>query len=127
MPCLIAWYTVLAARISQAMLYRPARRVFRHTQRLSLEFHETYTSGRIIARQTSDLDAIRELLDSGISALVPRRAVHGVHRRSRWSLLDWCSGLVLLGRAACRSCFLTRWFQKRSQARSGAPGWSRPG
>ena len=44
-------------------------RVFRHTQRLSLEFHEKYTSGRIIARQTSDLEALRELLDSGVSSL----------------------------------------------------------
>ena len=34
------------------------RRVFRQTQRLSLEFHESYTSGRIISRQTSDLEAV---------------------------------------------------------------------
>ncbi len=44
--------------------------MYRHAQRLSLEFHETYTSGRIIARQTSDLEAIRDLLDSGITGLV---------------------------------------------------------
>ncbi|WP_031262672.1 ABC transporter transmembrane domain-containing protein, partial [Curtobacterium sp. B18] len=62
---LTAWYTVLAARISQAILFDLRKRVFLHTQRLSLEFHETYTSGRIISRQTSDLDSIRELLDSG--------------------------------------------------------------
>ena len=67
---LIAWYTVLSARISQAMLLDLRKRVFLHTQRLSLEFHESYTSGRIISRQTSDLDSIRELLDSGINQLV---------------------------------------------------------
>jgi ATP-binding cassette subfamily B protein len=67
---LIAWYTVLTARVSQAILIDLRKRVFIHTQRLSLDFHESYTSGRIIARQTSDLDAIRELLDSGINQLV---------------------------------------------------------
>ena len=56
---LIAWYTVMSARISQAVLIDLRKRVFLHTQKLSLEFHESYTSGRIISRQTSDLDAIR--------------------------------------------------------------------
>ena len=76
---LIAWYVTSTARLSQAILLDLRKRVFLHTQRLSLEFHEKYTSGRIIARQTSDLDAIRELLDSGLSSLA-RVAVHGVHR-----------------------------------------------
>src|SRR5699024_10957286 len=39
----------LAAKVSQAVLLDLRQRVFRHTQRLSLEFHENYTSGRIIA------------------------------------------------------------------------------
>jgi ATP-binding cassette subfamily B protein len=60
-------YLRLNGRISQDVLFDMRGRVFRHTQGLSLEFHEQYTSGRIIARQTSDLDAVRELLDSGIS------------------------------------------------------------
>ena len=34
-----------SARVSQTMLLDLRRRVFRHTQRLSLEFHEQYTSG----------------------------------------------------------------------------------
>jgi ATP-binding cassette subfamily B protein len=67
---LIAWYIRLAARISQAVLIDLRTRIFLHTQKLSLEFHESYTSGRIISRQTSDLDAIRELLDEGVNALV---------------------------------------------------------
>jgi len=37
---------------------------------LSLEFHERYTSGRIIARQTSDIDTLGELLSGGLSSLV---------------------------------------------------------
>src|SRR5947209_17355666 len=50
---LIAAYTIQTAQISQAILIDLRKRVFLQTQRLSLEFHETYTSGRIISRQTS--------------------------------------------------------------------------
>jgi ATP-binding cassette subfamily B protein len=35
-----------------------------------MSFHENYTSGKIIARQTSDLDTLREFLDSGVEKLV---------------------------------------------------------
>ena len=48
--------------------HRPAHAgVPAHPAAVSLEFHESYTSGRIISRQTSDLDAIRELLDEGLT------------------------------------------------------------
>ena len=66
---LVAATVRASARVSQAILLDLRRRVFRHTQRLSLEFHERYTSGRIISRQTSDLDAVRELLDGGVTTL----------------------------------------------------------
>ncbi|MCS5499270.1 ABC transporter ATP-binding protein/permease [Cnuibacter physcomitrellae] len=110
---LIAWFTVLAARISQSILFDLRRRVFLHTQRLSLEFHESYTSGRIISRQTSDLDAIRELLDSGINALV-QGLLYMAFTAVALVLLDAWSGLVLLV-ALVPLAVLTRWFQVRSQ------------
>ncbi|MBX3095050.1 MAG: ABC transporter ATP-binding protein [Cryobacterium sp.] len=109
---LIAWYTVLMARVSQAILIELRKRVFLHTQKLSLEFHEKYTSGRIIARQTSDLDSLRELLDSGISQLV-QGGLYMVFIAGALFLMDWVSGLVLLG-AVVPLAFLTRWFQVRS-------------
>jgi ATP-binding cassette subfamily B protein len=110
---LIAWYTVLTAKISQAILFDLRTRVFLHTQQLSLEFHESYTSGRIIARQTSDLDAIKELLDSGINQLV-QGALYMVFVGAAMFFVDGVSGLILLG-ALVPLGFLTRWFQKRSQ------------
>ncbi|WP_341952785.1 ABC transporter ATP-binding protein [Salinibacterium sp. TMP30] len=110
---MIAWYTVLSARVSQAILFDLRKRVFLHTQRLSLEFHESYTSGRIIARQTSDLDAIRELLDSGINQLV-QGALYMVFIAIAMFSLDWVSGLVLFC-SLVPLAFLTRWFQLRSQ------------
>jgi ATP-binding cassette subfamily B protein len=110
---MIAWYTVLSARVSQAILFDLRKRVFLHTQRLSLEFHESYTSGRIIARQTSDLDAIRELLDSGINQLV-QGALYMTFIAIAMFSLDWVSGLVLFC-SLIPLAFLTRWFQLRSQ------------
>jgi len=112
---LTAWYTVLSARISQAILFDLRKRVFLHTQRLSLEFHETYTSGRIISRQTSDLDSIRELLDSGLNQLI-QGALYMVFTAVALVWLDPTSGLVLAV-ALVPLWLLVRWFQKSSQQR----------
>ena len=103
----------LSARIAQAVLFELRRRVFRQTQRLSLEFHETYTSGRIIARQTSDLDAVRELLDSGVNQLLSG-LLFMVFVAIMLTGLDPWSGLVLVA-AAVPVAILTRWFHRRSQ------------
>lgn len=110
---LTAWYTVLAARISQAILFDLRKRVFLHTQRLSLEFHETYTSGRIISRQTSDLDSIRELLDSGLNQLI-QGVLYMAFTAVALVSLDPTSGLVLAV-SLVPLWFLIRWFQSNSQ------------
>ncbi|WP_437584248.1 ABC transporter ATP-binding protein [Paramicrobacterium sp. CJ85] len=106
-------YVVASARISQAVLLDLRMRVFQHTQKLSLEFHESYTSGRIISRQTSDLDAIKQLLDEGISQLVNGILYMGFVFCALL-LLDWTSAAVVV-LAMVPLFFLTRWFQKRSQ------------
>jgi ATP-binding cassette subfamily B protein len=110
---LTAWTVRLAAVGSQAILLDLRRRVFRHTQRLSLEFHESYTSGRIISRQTSDLDALRELLDGGVTSLA-QSVLSMLLTAVSLVLLDWHSGVVLLI-AVLPGAALTRWFQLRSQ------------
>ncbi|WP_309106703.1 ABC transporter ATP-binding protein [Arthrobacter sp.] len=110
---LTALYVTSTAKLSQAMLLDLRLRVFRHTQRLSLEFHEKYTSGRIIARQTSDLEALRELLDSGVSSLASGM-LFMVFTAVTVFALDWRSGLILLG-AGVPMYFLSRWYQKHSQ------------
>ena len=111
---LMWWYTVLVARVSQAVLIDLRKRVFEHTQKLSLEFHESYTSGRIIARQTSDLDSIRELLDSGINQLV-QGALYMVFIGVAMFALDPASGLVLIVFLIPLAA-LFRWFQVKSQS-----------
>ncbi|AOY69916.1 ABC transporter ATP-binding protein [Arthrobacter sp. TES] len=108
-----ALYVTSTARLSQAMLLDLRVRVFRHTQRLSLEFHEKYTSGRIIARQTSDLEALRELLDSGVSSLASG-LLFMIFTAVTIFALDWRSGLIVLA-AGVPMFFLARWYQIRSQ------------
>ena len=110
---LTALYVTSTANLSQAMLLDLRLRVFRHTQRLSLEFHEKYTSGRIIARQTSDLEALRELLDSGVSSLASGM-LFMVFTAATVFALDWRSGLLVLA-AGVPMFFLARWYQKHSQ------------
>ena len=110
---LVAATVRASARVSQTMLLDLRRRVFRHTQRLSLEFHEQYTSGRIISRQTSDVEALRELLDGGVTTLATG-VLAMVLTAASLVLLDWRSGLVLLV-AVVPGVLLTRWFQVRSQ------------
>lgn len=110
---LTALYVTSTARLSQAMLLDLRVRVFRQTQRLSLEFHEKYTSGRIIARQTSDLEALRELLDSGVSSLASGM-LFMIFTAVTVFALDWRSGLLVLA-AGVPMYFLARWYQKHSQ------------
>lgn len=111
---LTALYLTATARLSQAMLLDLRVQVFRHTQRLSLEFHENYTSGRIISRQTSDLEALRELLDSGISDLAAGIVFMVLTAVSIFSL-DWITGVIVLI-AVIPMLMLSRWYQRRSQS-----------
>ena len=109
---LTAWYTVLTAKVSQAMLLDLRLKVFRHTQLLSLDFHEIYTSGRVISRQTSDLEALRELLDQGVAGLLAGFMTMAFTVASVF-ILDVPSGFVVL--TAIVPIFLvTRWYHRRS-------------
>ncbi|MGF3052815.1 ABC transporter ATP-binding protein [Microbacterium sp. YY-03] len=110
---LIAAYAVLAAKLTQAVMLDLRKRIFLHTQRLSLEFHESYTSGRIISRQTSDLESIRELLDGGLNQLVSG-LLYGGFTLAALLILDWQSGMVLFV-MFIPLYFLMRWFYVRSQ------------
>jgi ATP-binding cassette, subfamily B, bacterial len=107
-------FLVLSGRIGQDMLFEIRRRVFRHFQRLSPAFHDEYTSGRVISRQTSDVDAIYELLETGFDGLVTAMLTL-VGTAVLLLVLDVKLALVAL------LCFpfllwLTNWFRKESGA-----------
>ncbi|THA58206.1 ABC transporter ATP-binding protein [Streptomyces sp. A0958] len=60
----------MSARVNQDVLLDLRGRIFRHAQALSVDFHERYTSGRLISRSTTDLESLRELLDEGLQELL---------------------------------------------------------
>ena len=110
---LIATFVRFAARINQDIMLGLRRRIFAHTQKLSVEFHETYTSGRVISRQTNDLDSIMELLNSGGNEMIAG-LLYMVFTAIALIWLDPMSfGIVLI--SFIPLWFLTRWFQKQTR------------
>ena len=98
--------------IGQDMLLTLRRRVFSHVQRLPLAFHERYTSGRVISRLTSDVDALNELLDEGLDGLLT--ALFSIMTIGIvLVVLDPPLGLVTM-LAFPLLALLGRWFQKNS-------------
>jgi ATP-binding cassette subfamily B protein len=105
-------FLVLTGRIGQDVVLELRRRVFAHFQRLSSSFHEDYTSGRVISRQTSDIDAISELVEEGVDELVI--AILSVLTiGAAMLLLDVPLALVALSSFPLL-LWLSAWFRKRS-------------
>lgn len=63
-------FILAAARVNQRVLLELRGRIYRHAQALDLDFHDRYTSGRLISRSTSDVESLRELLDEGLQELL---------------------------------------------------------
>jgi ATP-binding cassette subfamily B protein len=105
-------FLVLSGRIGQAVLLDLRTRVYDKFQTLSVAFHEKYTSGRVISRMTSDVDAIAELLDGAIDDLV----IAGLSVLSVGVILlalDLQMGLVTL-LSFPLLLWLSRWFRRES-------------
>ncbi|MFC8716454.1 ABC transporter ATP-binding protein [Kitasatospora sp. NPDC057198] len=103
----------LAARINQDVLLELRGRIFRHAQRLGLDFHERYTSGRIISRATGDVDTLRELLSEGLQELLMVCLSVG-YITVVLVVVDWRLGLAAL--ASFLPMYLViRSFRRRSQ------------
>ncbi|GAA1844837.1 ABC transporter ATP-binding protein [Microlunatus capsulatus] len=98
--------------VGQKVLLELRRRVFKHFQALDVRFHDRYTTGRVVSRLTSDIDAIMELLANGFDSLVTA-VLTMVGVGVLLLVLD-----VELG-AVCLLCFpvlmlLVRWFSRSS-------------
>lgn len=98
--------------IGQQVVLDLRTRVFGHFQQLSQSFHEQYTSGRAISRQTSDIEAISEFFEEGIDSVV--MAVLSVATIGvAMLLLDL--PLALVGLASFVPLLaLTAWFRRES-------------
>jgi ATP-binding cassette subfamily B protein len=110
---LLAIYTRWSITISQDIMAELRRRIFSHTQRLSMSFHEKYTSGRIIARQTSDIATLGELLNGGLSNLASG-ILFMIFTAAALVSLDPSSGLPLIG-AIIPVILATWWFSNASR------------
>ncbi|SDT40125.1 ABC-type multidrug transport system, ATPase and permease component [Friedmanniella luteola] len=98
--------------VGQKVLLELRRRVFKHFQDLDVRFHDRYTTGRVVSRLTSDIDAIMELLANGFDSLVTA-ALTMVGVGVLLLVLDFRLGAV------CLLCFpvlmlLVRWFSRAS-------------
>jgi ATP-binding cassette subfamily B protein len=105
-------FLTVSGRIGQAVLLDLRRRVYEHFQRLSIGFHERYTSGRVVSRLTSDMDAIAELVDGGIDDLV----LAGLSVVSVAVILLWLDPPLALVTLLSFPFLLavSRWFQRES-------------
>ena len=54
--------TRLVGITAQKILFTLRERVFTHVQRLDLGYHEKSTSGRLVSRQTSDMESVQQFL-----------------------------------------------------------------
>ncbi|HZS21816.1 MAG TPA: ABC transporter ATP-binding protein [Pseudonocardiaceae bacterium] len=102
----------LSGRVGADVLVDLRERVFAQVQRLSLAFHERYTSGRVISRLTSDLDSLQELLDEGMDGLFSLLSIISIG--VMLLVLDTPLGLVALA-GFLPLGVLTHWYRRRSQ------------
>ena len=106
------WLTL--AGVGQQIVLDLRRDLFEHLTSLSLRYFSQQKAGWIIARLTSDVDALSDVLNQGLTTLVVNTltlvaAIGGLF------LLDWRLGLVAL-LVLPPGILVTRWFQRNSHA-----------
>jgi ABC-type multidrug transport system fused ATPase/permease subunit len=105
---------LLLAGIGQRIVLDLRRDLFDHLTSLSLRYFSEQKAGWIIARLTSDVDALSDVLNQGLTTLVINSLTLGA--AVVWLfVLDWRLGLVAL-LVLPPGLIVTRWFQRRSHA-----------
>jgi ATP-binding cassette, subfamily B, bacterial len=105
-------FIVTMGRFGEGVVRELRRRLFAQFQRLPMAFHERYTSGRVISRQTSDIDSLTDLFEEGLDSLVS--AVFSLLLvGAGMLLLDWPLALVVLAGFGPLAV-LTLWFRRES-------------
>jgi ATP-binding cassette subfamily B protein len=61
---------ILVARVGEGFLREMRNRLFRHVMSLSLDYFDGEKTGKIVARMTSDIDALQELISQGLVLFV---------------------------------------------------------
>ena len=105
-------FVTMTGRVGQKVVLELRRRLFAHFLRLDVAFHEDYTSGRVISRQTSDMEAISDLFEEGLDSLIAA-VLTLLLVGTGMLLLDWQLGLVVLA-GFIPLTWLTVWFRRES-------------
>jgi ATP-binding cassette, subfamily B, bacterial len=100
------------AGAGQRVLFAVRRRLFGHLQSLSLDFYERERTGGLVNRMTSDVEAMSNLLSSGLVKLVSS-LVSLVGIVAALVLLDWRLALATLSVTPLAWAAAT-WFRRRS-------------
>ncbi|NLV79714.1 MAG: ABC transporter ATP-binding protein [Rhodococcus sp.] len=66
----VAVLTVLTAQAGERVLFGLRVRSYAHLQRLGLDYYERELSGRIMTRMTTDVDALSQFIQTGLSTAV---------------------------------------------------------
>ncbi len=107
-----ASFISVLGRMGSQVVRELRARVFRHFQWLSVAFHERYTSGKVISRQVSDMDALSELFDEGLDSLL-NAAFSLIFVGTGMLLLDWPLALAVMA-GFLPLIWLSAWFQRES-------------
>jgi ABC-type multidrug transport system fused ATPase/permease subunit len=105
-------FVTMTGRVGQKVVLELRRRLFAHFLSLEVAFHEDYTSGRVISRQTSDVEAISDLFEEGLDSLIAA-VLTLLLVGTGMLLLDWQLGLVVLV-GFVPLTWLTVWFRRES-------------
>jgi ABC-type multidrug transport system fused ATPase/permease subunit len=105
-------FVTMTGRIGQRVVLELRRRLFAHFAELDVAFHEDYTSGRVISRQTSDIEAISDLFEEGLDSLIAA-ILTLLLVGTGMLLLDWQLALVVLA-GFIPLTWLTAWFRRES-------------
>jgi ATP-binding cassette, subfamily B, bacterial len=105
-------FVTMTGRVGQKVVLELRNRLFAHCQALDVAFHESYTSGRVISRQTSDIDAISDLFEEGLDSLIAA-ILTLLLVGTGMLLLNWQLGLVVLA-GFVPLTWMTAWFRRES-------------
>ena len=105
-------FVTMTGRVGQRVVLELRNRLFAHCQALDVAFHESYTSGRVISRQTSDMDSISDLFEEGLDSLIAA-ILTLLLVGTGMLLLDWQLGLVVLA-GFIPLIWMTAWFRRES-------------
>jgi len=105
-------FVTMTGQVGQRVVLELRNRLFVHCQDLDVAFHESYTSGRVISRQTSDIEAISDLFEEGLDSLIAAILTLLLVGTSML-LLNWRLGLVVLA-GFIPLTWLTAWFRRES-------------